>query len=69
MLQSHSPLGHLLRAALFLFLIYVHESVPAYVFMCTTFVQVPAEDRQGVSRFPRTGVTGVCELPDVGAGN
>lgn len=68
-LQTHYPLGHLLRATLFLFLIYVHESVPAYVFMCTTFVQVPMEDRRRVSRFPRTGVIVVCEVPGVGAGN
>lgn len=34
--------------------------------MCTTFVQVPTEDRQRVSGFPRTGDAGICEPPIVG---
>lgn len=38
-----------------------------YIYMCTTWVQVPREVGGGVASSPGTGVTATCEPPGVDA--
>lgn len=44
-----------------------------YLYVCDSmsalWMLVPMEDRREGLEFPRTGVTGGCEPPHVGAGN